>query len=211
MYLLEAEIHTGDLPVGAFWEEHPSTDWAVSRGHWLAGQYVHLYGQRPKTLVVAPTRRARTSTRPRARTPRTSRLRGRRRQPLRGHLRGVERLSHPLHPPDRLPRDLQTVSRRLGALQHLPGEWHEAIRAAGRNYDGQAAHKTSRCSEPTWHPSSRWFANVSRSSTPLARPAPLVVSLPEHRPKSSACLVPGGPIPPLCCTSPAGRALKEIR
>jgi hypothetical protein len=139
MYLLEAEIHTGDLPVGAFWEEHPTTDWAVSRAHWLAGQYVHLYGQRPEDLVVAPTRAELERALDRE-------LEHLERHVYEGDADNPYEATYAVWNGCRILYTLQTgspvISKRSAgdwALQHLPGEWHEAIRAAGRNYDGQAS------------------------------------------------------------------------
>ena len=54
-YLLESETAQGEPPHDAFNRHRRLTCWAISRAHWLAGQYVHLHGLRPEELVVAPT------------------------------------------------------------------------------------------------------------------------------------------------------------
>ena len=52
------------------------------------------------------------------------------------------------------------------ALQHLPGEWHEAIRAAGRSYDGQASAQRLALLRTNMAP----FVEMVRQRLPIIEP-----------------------------------------
>jgi hypothetical protein len=54
-YLILAEVGQRAQPPMAFYRARRETSWAVSRAHWLAGQYVLLHGQPPEEFVVPPT------------------------------------------------------------------------------------------------------------------------------------------------------------
>lgn len=137
-HLLVEEMGGHERPGAAFFAARRHNRWPVVRAHWLAGQYVHLYGRRPEDLVLA--------ARP---------------EDMRWALsREIEHLERHVHEGDaadpyeatfamwngcRVLYTLATgspvISKRSAgtwALTHLPETWHPAIRAAGRAYDGVA-------------------------------------------------------------------------
>jgi hypothetical protein len=168
LHLLAGEIGGGDLPARAFSDEHRVTDWAVCRAHWLAGQYVHLDGRGPDDLVVAPTRA----------------------ELQRALDREVEHLERHVYEGDaddpyeatyavwngcRILYTLDTgspvISKRSAgtwALDHLPPQWHDAIRAAGRNYDGDASAADTELLRRNMAP----FVAMVRQHVPTTEPRP---------------------------------------
>jgi hypothetical protein len=135
-YLLLAEVGRRAQPPMAFHRARRETSWAVSRAHWLAGQYVLLHGGPPEGLVVPPT---------------TSELR----QALDRELEHLERhvfegdandpyeATYAIWNGARILHTLETgdpvlSKRSAGAwgIEHLPERWHAVVRAAGRVYDG---------------------------------------------------------------------------
>jgi hypothetical protein len=54
-YLLLDDLGERRQPPLAFHRAHRETSWAVSRAHWLAGQYVLLHGRPPEELFAPPT------------------------------------------------------------------------------------------------------------------------------------------------------------
>ncbi len=54
-YVLERDVAGRRPPAHAFREKLIDDAWALHRAHWLAGQYVRLYGQEPLGLVQPPT------------------------------------------------------------------------------------------------------------------------------------------------------------
>ncbi len=168
MYLLADEVSHGKLPSGAFRRSRRETAWAVYRAHWLAGQYVYLHGRRPEGLVVPPTRAE-----------------------LVGALdRELEHLERHVHEGDadnpyeatyailngcRILYTLVTgspvISKRSAgawALEHLPRRWHDAIRAAGRSYDGAAIAEDEKELNVTMAP----FVEMVRQRLPARKRRP---------------------------------------
>lgn len=136
-YVVEADARRPEPPNHAFRDDLVDWAWPLHRAHWLAGQYVGLSGRSPDELVPPPT-----------------------------WAELVEGLEEELEYIDevlaegrddaehsafvtwnacRILYSLETrdvvVSKRAAsswALEHLPSRWHDAIRAAGRVYDGEA-------------------------------------------------------------------------
>lgn len=134
--LLAEEMGRARLPTGAFRRSRRETSWAVYRAHWLAGQYVQLFGLAPETLVRPPT---------------AAELRfalDRELEHLEAHVQAGDasdpyEATYAIWNGCRILRTLATgdpVSSKRGAgawgLEHLPSRWHPTIRAAGRVYDG---------------------------------------------------------------------------
>lgn len=166
-FLLD-EMGGHDRPGGAFFASRPNNGWPIVRAHWLAGQYVHLHGRPPDELVVPPTD-----------------------QDLRRALsREVEHLERHIYEGDaadpyeatyaiwngcRILHTLEAgtpvVSKRsAGAwgLTNLPDQWHPAIRAAGRAYDGVATAEDNELLRVTMPP----FVEMVRERLPLTKPRP---------------------------------------
>jgi streptomycin 3"-adenylyltransferase len=167
-YLLESEVHTGVAPPGAFWEEHRITDWPVSRAHWLAGQYVHLYGKRPEDLVLPPTRAELERALDRE-------LEHLERHVYEGDADDPYEATYAVWNGCRILYTLETgspvISKRSAgdwALQHLPDQWHGAIRAAGRNYDGEATAHDVELLRTNMAP----FVEMVRERLPVSEPRP---------------------------------------
>lgn len=135
-YLLESDVRGSKPPRHAFRGNAVDTAWALHRAHWLAGRYVLLSGTEPSGLVLAPT------------WPELD-------EGLRSELFFIEQyvrdgLDDPHHAAFsiwngcRILYSVRThdvvVSKREAArwgIEHLPPAWHDAIRAAGRVYDGE--------------------------------------------------------------------------
>lgn len=105
------------------------------RAHWLAGQYVLLYGCQPEDLVSPPTRRE-------LRYALNRELEHLERHVAEGDATDPYEATYAIWNGCRILRTLATddpvVSKRSAgawALENLPGGWHAAIRAAGRSYD----------------------------------------------------------------------------
>jgi len=141
LYLLTEDAGRSALPPAAFQRSRRETGWAVYRMHWLAGQYVPLHGRSPADLVIPPTPAAL-------------------RHALDRELEHVERhvyesdadnpfeATYALLNGCRILHTLETgspvISKRSAGtwgLEHLSERWHDAIRAAGRAYDGVASTK----------------------------------------------------------------------
>jgi hypothetical protein len=136
-YVLAADARRPDSPPHAFLAGRRDTAWALHRAHWLAGRYVHLYGQEPDTIVPAPTWAELELD-------------------LRRELEHLERhvaegdtdpneATYAIFNGSRILHAVETgdvvISKRSAgawALEHLPPRWHAAIRAAGHAYDAQA-------------------------------------------------------------------------
>ena len=166
MYLLEAEIHTGDLPVGAFWEEHPSTDWAVCAAIGSPASTSTSTGSGPKTSWSRPMRAELERALDRE-------LEHLERHVYEGDADNPYEATYAVWNGCRILYTLQTgspvISKRSAgdwALQHLPGEWHEAIRAAGRSYDGQASAQDIALLRTNMAP----FVEMVRQRLPIIEP-----------------------------------------
>lgn len=132
-YVLLNDARLSAPPRHAF-REITDDAWALHRAHWLAGQYILLNGLHPSDIVVQPT------------WPELE-------DGLRDELEFIEEIiaqgrddsghaAFGLWNGCRILYSFETrdvvVSKRQGAtwaLQHLPPEWSEAIKAAGRVYD----------------------------------------------------------------------------
>jgi len=138
MYLLAGEVGRGKLPSAAFRRQRRENAWAVYRAHWLAGQYVLLHGRPPGEFVVPPTKNELLYALDRE-------LEHVERHVYEGDAADPFEATYAIWNGCRILYALNTgspvVSKRSAgawALDHLPGRWHEAIRAAGRSYDGAA-------------------------------------------------------------------------
>jgi len=137
LYLLANEVRSGKLPSRAFRRSHREVGWPVYRAHWLAGQYVPLHGCRPEELVGPPTRTELLGAIDRE-------VEHLERHVLEGDAADPFEATYAILNGCRILYTLQTGSpviskRSAGAwgLDHLPAQWHAAIRAATRSYDAQ--------------------------------------------------------------------------
>lgn len=137
VFILAAAAACPGLPHSAWGLEHVET-WALHRAHWLAGRYVLLHGKLPEDVVAVPT---------------WDELE----EALLLELEHLERhvaagdddpyeASYAIFNGARILYSIETrkvvISKRAAgewALDHLPPSWNEAIRAAGRAYDGEAS------------------------------------------------------------------------
>ncbi len=135
-YIVVDDARRSGPPPHAWREGRRDTSWALHRAHWLAGRYVNLHGAEPEGIVTPPT---------------WGELSG----DLDRELEHVERhvvegdtdpyeAAYAILNGSRILRSLEThdvvISKRAAgawALEHLPGRWDPAIRAALRSYDGQ--------------------------------------------------------------------------
>lgn len=136
-YILAADARRSDSPPHAFRAGRRDTSWALHRAHWLAGRYVHLYGPRPDEVVPTPTWAE-------LEVDLSRELEHIERHVAEGDTDPHE-AAYSIFNGSRILRSLEThdvvLSKRAAgawALEHLPPEWHAAIRAAGRSYDDQA-------------------------------------------------------------------------
>jgi hypothetical protein len=167
-YLILEEIGGHERPGDAFFGARRHNRWPVVRAHWLAGQFVVVHGRSPSDLVVAPKP-----------------------EDLRRALsREVEHLERHVYEGDasdpyeatfavwngcRILYTLATgspvISKRSAGdwgLTNLPEQWHPAIRAAGRSYDGLATGEDNELLRLAMPP----FVEMVRERLPLARPRP---------------------------------------
>ncbi|HEV2006579.1 MAG TPA: aminoglycoside adenylyltransferase domain-containing protein [Candidatus Limnocylindrales bacterium] len=138
MYLLVGELGRGTLPSAAFRRSRRETAWAVYRAHWLAGQYVLLHGRPPEEFVAPPTKTELFDALDRE-------LEHLERHVYEGDADNPFEATYAIWNGCRILYTLATgspvISKRSAgawALDYLPGRWHDAIRAAGRSYDGAA-------------------------------------------------------------------------
>lgn len=165
-YLRLEEVGGRRQPTLAFEQARRETSWAVSRAHWLAGQYVLLHGRRPEALVVAPTA-------PELRRALDRELEHLERHVLEGDADDLYEATYAIWNGARILHTLETgspvISKRSAgawAIDHLPERWHPAIRAAGRAYDGIASDSDRETLQVTMAP----FVAMVRERLP-SRPA----------------------------------------
>ena len=168
MYLLARDVGTGEPPTEAFVPARRHVCWALYRAHWLAGQFIPLHGRRPDDLVVAPT----PAELERAMDRELEHLE---RHVYEGDAADPFQATYAICNGCRILYTLATgspvVSKRgagAWALDHLPERWHDAIRAAGRSYDGDATprdHETLRLAMPL-------FVEMVRERLPVTEPRP---------------------------------------
>jgi hypothetical protein len=136
-YVLVADARRSEPPPHALDPERRHASWAIDRAHWHAGRYINLSGRAPEGSVPAPTWQEIEAS-------------------LRHELEHLEQhvedgdddpfeATYAIWNGSRILYAIETrdvvISKRSGgmwALEHLPQRWHEAIRAAGRAYDGEA-------------------------------------------------------------------------
>jgi hypothetical protein len=135
--VLAADAGRSEPPPHALNPERRHTSWAIDCAHWRAGRYVSLSGRVPARLVPAPTWSAIEAALSRE-------LEHLERHVEEGDDDPVE-ATYAICYGSRILYAIETgdvaISKRAGgmwALEHLPERWHEAIRAAGRAYDGEA-------------------------------------------------------------------------
>ena len=165
-YLLVDEVGGGRMPSSAFARSQRETDWAVSRAHWLAGQYVLLHGRPPDELVVAPTPAE-------LRHALDREVEHLERHVVEGDANDPFEATYAFFNGCRILRTLETgspvISKRSAGewgLQNLPKRWHEAIRAAGRSYDGAATAEDAELLRVTMAP----FVEMVRAGMPRTNP-----------------------------------------
>lgn len=164
--LLESEIGTGEIPGRAFWVKRREPSWPVYRAHWLAGQYVLLHGRPPDELVVAPTKAELHEALDRE-------IEHLERHVYEGDAADPYEATYAIWNGCRILYTVETgspvISKRsagMWGLANLPEQWHDAIRAAGRNYDGMATEadkETLRLAMPP-------FVEMVRARLPLSEP-----------------------------------------
>ena len=137
-YVLDEDAGRAEAPRHAFRAERRDTSWAIHRAHWLAGRYVLLFGAEPGDVVTPPTWRELELELDRE-------LEHLERHVVEGDTDPFE-ATYAILNGSRILRALETgdvgISKRSAgqwALGHLPLPWHDALRAAGRAYDGQQA------------------------------------------------------------------------
>jgi hypothetical protein len=123
-------------PRHAFREGRRDTAWAINRAHWLAGRYALLHGQHPQELVPAPTW-------PELESELDRELEHIERHVAEGDTDPYE-ATYALLNGSRILRAIKmhdvVISKRAAgpwALDHLPAQWHPALQAAMRSYDGE--------------------------------------------------------------------------
>jgi hypothetical protein len=165
-YLLAGEMAGGRMPPAAFRKRRRETSWAISRAHWLAGQYVQLLGSRPEELVVSPTWAQ-------LRHALDRELEHIERHVLEGDADDPYEATYAIWNGCRVLYTLETgspVISKRGAgtwgLEHLPRRWHDVIHAAGRAYDGVATAEDDDSLRATMAP----FVAMVRRRLPAAKP-----------------------------------------
>ena len=158
----------GDLPSLAFHDGRTLTSWAIERAHWLAGQFVVLLGPPPTDLVNAPT------------PPELARALDRELEHIERHVYEGDaadpfEATYAVWTGCRILYALQVGSpavskRSAGAwgLEHLDPQWHPAIRAAGRSYDGRATTADEELLRSNMAP----FLEMVRERLPVTAPRP---------------------------------------
>ena len=166
--ILAADAGRGDLPALAFVEAHRLSGWAVVRAHLRTGQYVLLHGRRPEEIVVAPTEGELLHDLDRE-------LEHLERHVYEGDADNPYEATYAIWNGCRILHTIETgnavVSKRsAGAwgLDHLPDRWHEAIRAAGRSYDGDASADDNNVLRDAMAP----FVEMVRERVPVTESRP---------------------------------------
>ena len=137
-YVLAEDARRPEPPRHAFHPERRDTAWALHRAHWLAGRYASLHGPDPAELVTAPAW-------PELEAELSRELEHVERHVVEGDTDPFEatyallngsRILHALET-----HDVALTKRAAGswALEHLPAQWHPALEAAIRYYEGHPA------------------------------------------------------------------------
>jgi aminoglycoside adenylyltransferase-like protein len=168
LFVRSADMPRSDRPVHAFDDGRPLVGWAVYRSHWLAGQYVSLFGREPREWVVPPQwgdvladldreveHFERHVVEGDAADPYEATV---------AHLNGCRVLyTMTTHDP--------VISKRSSGhwgLSALPADWHPAIEAALRSYDARGSDgdiAVLRASMPR-------FVDYVRGHVPIVEPRP---------------------------------------
>lgn len=167
-YLLSADMASGAPPSLAFHAGRTVTAWAIERAHWLAGQYTLLHGAPPDQLISPPTRAELAYALDRE-------LEHIERHVYEGDAADPYEATYAVWTGCRILYSLEVgtpaVSKRSAgawALEHLPPEWHPAIRAAGRSYDGRATPGDETLLRSNMAP----FVEMVRGRFPAVAPRP---------------------------------------
>lgn len=167
-YLLAADMAGGELPTLAFRAGRTLTAWAIERSHWLAGQYTLLHGATPDQLISPPTRAELAYALDRE-------LEHIERHVYEGDAADSYEATYAVWTGCRILYSLEVgtpvVSKRSAgtwALEHLSPEWHPAIHAAGRSYDGSATPGDETLLRANMAP----FVKMVRGRFPAVAPRP---------------------------------------
>jgi Aminoglycoside adenylyltransferase, C-terminal domain len=138
-YVLADDARRAESPSHASREGRRDTAWAIHRAYWLACRYVHLHGEQPREIVPIPSWAELSVDLQRELEHLERHVFERDDDPYEATY-AILNGSRILHAVDT--RDVVISKRSAGvwALEHLPGRWHETLRAAGRAYDG---HETA--------------------------------------------------------------------
>jgi hypothetical protein len=135
--ILLVDAARSDIPHSALGDRQQEEGWAFLLAHWRAGRYVLLHGKHPEEIVPVPTWGD-------LEVALSLELDHLKRHVAAGDDDPYE-ASYAILNGSRILYSLETrdvvISKRAAGvwtLQHLPTRWHEAIRAAGRAYDGEA-------------------------------------------------------------------------
>jgi hypothetical protein len=132
------DARRSEEPPHAFREGRRDTSWAIHRAHWLAGRVITIHGRLPRDIVPPPEWED------------VVRELDRELEHIERHVQQGDtdpyEASYAVLNGSRILRALAThdpvLSKREAgdwALEHLPGRWHPALRAALRAYDERAA------------------------------------------------------------------------
>ena len=136
-YVLAGDARRTDPPRHAWRDGRRDTAWALNRAQFLAGRYVGLHGPDPTAVVSAPSRDELD-------TDLSRELEHIERHVLEGDTDPYE-ATYALLNGSRILHSVETgdpaISKRAAGtwgLEHLPDRWHPTLRAALRNYVGEA-------------------------------------------------------------------------
>ena len=164
-YVLTADAARAEPPPDALHPERRLTSWAIERAHWHAGHYVKLFGRAPERLVPPPT------------WPEIEAALSRELEHIERHVEEGDddpfEATYAIWNGSRMLYAIDTrdvaISKRSGgtwALEHVPERWHQAIRAAGRAYDGEATPQDAEVLREDMAP----FVAMVREYLPLVDP-----------------------------------------
>lgn len=144
-------------------------DWAVSRAHWAAGQYIGLHGKTPHELGVVPP------TREELLTELDREIEHLERHVYEGDADNPYEATYAIWNGCRILHTLETgnaaISKRsagMWGLEQLPERWHPAIHAANRSYDGEGTAEDNEVLRVTMGP----FVAMLRGRLPALQPRP---------------------------------------
>jgi Aminoglycoside adenylyltransferase, C-terminal domain len=166
-YVLAADAVRSEPPRHALDPARRHTSWAIDRAQWHAGLYVCLAGPTPVELVPQPTW-------PEIEAALSRELEHLERHVLEGDDDAFE-ATYAIWNGSRILYAVETgdvaVSKRsagMWAIERLPEQWHEAIFAADRAYDGEATSRDEAVLREAMAP----FVAMVREHLPLVEPRP---------------------------------------